>query len=231
MQNMSLNDPPNNYDRPSSQYTIPPLDFNSRQSPPRRDGQGLPALTASFPTVEALNEGRNLTDPQRQIRWCRDVLWLVDKTQQVGGSAPPLGPAQLSDPQLQSLGEQAAALIQRIAPPLPLQNAPPFLAEVVYMKGKLTSSGAFPDQAPPNPRDAFRCFEASARAGYAPAWFQLGRDYETVNDFNRARDCFERGVKAGVESCFYASVKFAFLACSLMLSQLASGNGKSSWPA
>jgi len=61
----------------------------------------------------------------------------------------------------------------------------------------------FPTVFPPSPRDAFRDFEAAARAGYAPAWFKLGRDYESVGDIARARDCFERGVRNGVGSCFY----------------------------
>ena len=61
----------------------------------------------------------------------------------------------------------------------------------------------FPSVFPASPRDAFRDFETAARAGYAPAWFKLGRDYESVGDLNRARDCFERGVRNGVGSCFY----------------------------
>ena len=61
----------------------------------------------------------------------------------------------------------------------------------------------FPSVFPPSPREAFRDFETAARAGYAPAWFKLGRDYESVGDLARARDCFERGVRNGVGSCFY----------------------------
>src|SRR5439155_695899 len=61
-----------------------------------------------------------------------------------------------------------------------------------------------------SPRTAFRDFEAAARGGYAPAWFKLGRDYENFGDFVHARECFERGVKLGVESCCYVSPIFSF---------------------
>ncbi|KIJ23084.1 hypothetical protein M422DRAFT_196348, partial [Sphaerobolus stellatus SS14] len=45
--------------------------------------------------------------------------------------------------------------------------------------------------------------ENAATRGWNKAWFRLGRDYEPVGDFDRARDCFERGLRAGVESCIY----------------------------
>jgi TPR repeat protein len=70
------------------------------------------------------------------------------------------------------------------------------------------TSGAYPEFIPPNPRIAFRDFESAARSGYATAWFRLGRDYENFKDTNRAKECFERGAKQGVESCAYVSIQF-----------------------
>ena len=49
----------------------------------------------------------------------------------------------------------------------------------------------FPSVFLASPRDAFRDFETAAQAGYAPAWFKLGRD------------CFECVVRNRVRSCFY----------------------------
>ena len=65
---------------------------------------------------------------------------------------------------------------------------------------------------PPSPplSPPFRDFEQAARAGYAQAWFRLGRDYENFNDALHARDCFERGLKLNVESCVYVGPSFRF---------------------
>ncbi len=90
-----------------------------------------------------------------------------------------------------------------VSPAPPQHPLPPHVAEALYQRGSLGASGMFPSVFPPSPRDSFRDFETAARAGYAPAWFKLGRDYESVGDTTRARDCFERGVRNGVGSCFY----------------------------
>jgi hypothetical protein len=202
---MSLSDPQTarNAARPISTYMLP-LEFDQTRLP----HTDLFKLTAAFPTLESLMEIQNQTDPQCQLQWCKNVFWLVEKTRKVESSTPPSGPVYLSDHQLQALAEQASTLILRMAPSLLVQNPSLFLAEAIYHKGKLLSSGAFPNQCPQNPREAFRYFEASARAGYAPAWFQLGRDYETFNDFHHAWACFDRGVRAGEVGCFYVSISF-----------------------
>lgn len=84
-----------------------------------------------------------------------------------------------------------------------LSPLPAYAAEAIFLRGTFAASGAYPDHVTQDPRTAFRDFEAAARAGYAAAWFRLGRDYETFNDVSHARDCFEKGVKLGVESCTY----------------------------
>ena len=132
---------------------------------------------------------------------------LVDRTLASTGQAPD-GPLHLSEPGLQRLADQAVDLVRTMAGSSPAAAAqgqllPAHLAEALYLRASLEASGSFPAVFPASPRDAFRDFEASARAGYAPAWFKLGRDYESVGDAARARDCFERGVRSGVGSCFY----------------------------
>ena len=77
----------------------------------------------------------------------------------------------------------------------------------LYLKAKLSSSGSCPDYLPRDPRLAFKEFENAARGGESRGWFRLGRDYEGVGDLNRARDCFDRGVKRGdCESTYVSEV-------------------------
>ncbi|KZS98298.1 HCP-like protein [Sistotremastrum niveocremeum HHB9708] len=194
-QNLTFQDPPRGQ---------PPPPPRPQPSPPRMNAQGQPALTANLPTVQSLSDTQGVTDPAQRIAWAKDVLYLVDRSQGAGGTSSNVGPAKITDPALYDLAGTAVQTILALAPhpPLPAQ-APPHLAEAVCLRGKLATSGSFPELIPSNPRTAFRDFEASARAGYGPAWFQLGRDYEGVGDLPRARDCFERGAKAGVESCCY----------------------------
>lgn len=72
----------------------------------------------------------------------------------------------------------------------------PPVPEAVYHRAALAASGAYPTLVPQNPRAAFRDFEAAARAGHAPAWFRLARDYEAFTDFPHAQDCLQRGARA-----------------------------------
>ncbi|KAJ7850583.1 hypothetical protein B0H13DRAFT_2674418 [Mycena leptocephala] len=70
------------------------------------------------------------------------------------------------------------------------------MPEAMYLRATFAASGQFPNVMPANPRAAFRDFEAAARAGHAPAWFRLARDYEAFNDTPHALDCLNRGAKA-----------------------------------
>ncbi|KAG5639019.1 hypothetical protein H0H81_007927 [Sphagnurus paluster] len=167
-----------------------------------------PALTAPIPTIATLQPGvANIHnpnyDPALKIAWARDVISLVDRSINTSSSTdPPVGPAVIDDPALLRLAQLAVPTILQIASSN-VQPLPPHVAEAVYLRATLAASGAYPEHIPHNPRVAFRDFESSARAGYAAAWFRLGRDYENFNDVTHARDCFERGVKLGVESCAY----------------------------
>ncbi|KAF8627542.1 hypothetical protein AX15_004377 [Amanita polypyramis BW_CC] len=176
-------------------------------SPPIADS---PSLTAPIPTVPALQAVAQAIqqpsyDPVSKVAWSRDVIFLVNRAQQNTSADPHSGPVTITDPQLLRLAQIAVPTILDLASRAQQQQQPipPHIAEAIYLRATFAASGAFPDFLRQNLRAAFRDFEAAARAGYASAWFRLGRDYESFNDFPRARDCFERGIKLGVESCCY----------------------------
>ena len=175
------------------------LTFNE-PTPPKPTGP--PQLTVQLPTVTSLSSSANTVlasrDAGSKVAWCKDVLSALDRAIQanggtvgegtakelLSGSGGPAGGISEADMALLRLSNTAVAtLMQILAPPLPIgpNNAmPPHLAEALFLRGQVISSGTFPERLPKSPRDAFRDFEASARGGYAPAWFKLGRDYETV---------------------------------------------------
>ncbi|KAG6900942.1 hypothetical protein C0993_004379 [Termitomyces sp. T159_Od127] len=193
----------------TSSYNFPPEPIQQpiQQSPPQPIAP-VPSLTVSMPTVATLQlsipaiQNPNY-DHALKVAWARDVLNLVDRTNNPSASTdPPVGPAIIHDPILLRLVQLAVPTVLQIAASS-AQPIPPHVAEAIYLRATLAASGAFPEHVQKNLRVAFRDFEAAARAGYAAAWFRIGRDYENVNDATRARDCFERGVKLGVESCAY----------------------------
>ncbi|CDO76800.1 hypothetical protein BN946_scf184978.g29 [Trametes cinnabarina] len=116
---------------------------------------------------------------------------------------PALGPAQIDDPELQKLVNVAIPIILQVASQLPPGPVPPHVAEAIYMRASCAATGIYPQFIPHDPRTAFRDFERAAKAGHHPAWFKLGREYENFNDVQHAKECFERGIKYGVESCYY----------------------------
>lgn len=77
-----------------------------------------------------------------------------------------------------------------------------------FLRGKLLASGSCEDYLPRDPRQAFKDFETAARGGEIRAWYRLGRDYETVGDIGRAKDCFERGQGKGDCEATYVSGRF-----------------------
>ncbi|KAJ7850573.1 hypothetical protein B0H13DRAFT_2086777, partial [Mycena leptocephala] len=145
-----------------------------RASPPRRATAPSPSpsppspLDAAVATVTAPSH-----DPALQLAWARDVLFLVDRT-----------PALATSP------------LALAAAPLVLTLAQGSMPEAMYLRATFAVSGQFPNVMPANPRAAFRDFEAAARAGHAPAWFRLARDYEAFNNTPHALDCLNRGAKA-----------------------------------
>ncbi|KAJ7735575.1 hypothetical protein B0H14DRAFT_3898674, partial [Mycena olivaceomarginata] len=151
-------------------------------SPPRDGALTVPlpavaALTAALPTVTSPAH-----DPALQLAWARDVLFLVDRT-----------PSLSSSP----LALAAAPLILSLASTTSPSGVPQTpMPEAVYLRATFASAGTYPNILPANLRAAFRDFEAAARAGHAPAWFRLARDYEAFNDTAHAIDCLNRGAKS-----------------------------------
>ncbi|OBZ65105.1 Chitin synthase regulatory factor 4, partial [Grifola frondosa] len=176
---------------------------------------GPPSLTAPLPSVSVLSSQLAVVqqpsyDPARKVVWCRDVLSLVDRAQQLiartnsTSADPAIGPARIDDPELQRLVNVAVSLVLQISSPQPPQSPIPLhVAEAIYLRASAESTGAYPKFIGHNPRIAFRDFEQAAKAGYHSSWFKLGRDYENFGDVVHAKDCFERGMKYGIESCIY----------------------------
>ncbi|RDB30166.1 Chitin synthase regulatory factor 4 [Hypsizygus marmoreus] len=169
----------------------------------------VPSLTAPMPTIASLQAAVSAIqqpnhDLALKIAWARDVFFLVDKQQNSTSTDTPVGPVTITDSALLRLVQIAVPLVLQIASTaVPGAQIPVHVAEAVYLRATFAASGAYPEHVQLNPRSAFRDFETAARGGYAAAWFRLGRDYENFNDVTHARDCFERGVKLGVESCAY----------------------------
>ncbi|KAK7046617.1 hypothetical protein R3P38DRAFT_2689045, partial [Favolaschia claudopus] len=182
--NPAMNRPPSTLSSDWSPWNLPgngppaartpsPLPPARLPSPPR-DGSltlplpSLPALTAALQTVTSPSH-----DPTLQLAWARDVLFLVDRT-----------PALSTSP------------LALAAAPLILKLADAKIPEAIYLRATFAAAGTYPNLLLANPRAAFRDFEAAARAGHAPAWFRLARDYEAFNDAPHAIDCLNRGAKA-----------------------------------
>ncbi|KAH8073806.1 hypothetical protein BXZ70DRAFT_1081194 [Cristinia sonorae] len=231
--NMSLGPNHNPYGpRPTSSYSPPrqhsrpPTHNHARTpsgprapSPRQQNSSGQPSLTIPLPTIPLLTAAlpsiqRPDRDPASSVAWIRDVLGLVERAHQnhlatanapnVNSTDIPVGPVRIGDPQLQRLVDVALPLVQELSSPQPFPSpVPPHVAEAIYLRATCAASGAYPQFIPHNPRTAFRDFEQSAKNGYHAAWFKLGRDYENFGDAGHAKDCFERGVKYGVESCLY----------------------------
>lgn len=184
-------------------------------SSPPPSGSTSESLTAPLPTIVSLTSVLHSVeqpsfDPARKVKWCRDVLFLVERAQQQtspsGNTSTdvPVGPARIEDSELQRLVNVALPLLINLSSTQQQSSRPPLhIAEALYLRATCEATGAYPQFIQRNPRIAFRDFETAAKSGYHAAWFKLGRDYESFNDATHARDCFERGVKHGIESCIY----------------------------
>ncbi|EMD35255.1 hypothetical protein CERSUDRAFT_116068 [Gelatoporia subvermispora B] len=202
----------------SSTYGLPPNSPPQRYGPPPQqpaNTTGPPSLTAPLPTVAGLATHINSiqqpsTNPASQVAWIRDVLSLVERLQppasvtSTGSTTDAtVGPAQISDPELQRLINVAVPLLVQISNQQQQTPLPAHVVEAIYLRATCEATGAYPEFIPHNPRTAFRNYERAAKAGFHAAWFKLGRDYENFGDVGHAKDCFERGVKFNVESCLY----------------------------
>ncbi|QRW04880.1 chitin synthase regulatory factor [Ceratobasidium sp. AG-Ba] len=165
---------------------------------------GPPAIVAPMPTISSLVAAESrVTKPSHVIAWAKAVLALVNRVQP---DVDPDHPKPLADPVLARLANVAIQHVTSFASTWPIGSSDPvpaYVAEALYLRGTLEASGAFPEKIPRDQRAAFRDFEASARQGYAPGWFKLGRDYESVKDIGHAREVFERGARVKETSCLY----------------------------
>lgn len=203
-------------------YGLPPSSPPHRHGPPPQqpaNTTGPPSLTAPLPTIAGLaalipSVQQPTFNPASQVAWIRDVLSLVDRSQQQATSSTSttttdaaVGPAHIADPELQRLVNAALPLLLQISSQQQQTPLPPHIVEAIYLRATCEATGAYPQFIQHNPRTAFRNFERAAKAGFHAAWFKLGRDYENFGDMGHAKDCFERGVKFGVESCLYVRLQ------------------------
>ncbi|KAF9524188.1 hypothetical protein CPB83DRAFT_861764 [Crepidotus variabilis] len=198
---------------PPTQQSQPPSAPTHHRATSESALSVTPSLTAPLPSLAQLQQAAPIIqspnhDAALKISWCRDIFFLVDRSQASGtpSTDPVVGPITISDPTLAQLAQIAVPVTLQIAnsyTPVPGQKMPFHVAEATSMRANLAASGAFPEYVRHNPRAAFKDYETAARGGFAGAWFRIGRDYENFNDHLHARECFERGVKLNVESCLY----------------------------
>lgn len=127
-------------------------------------------------------------DSLELLRWAMQVVKYVERMQ--------MSQTQIDQQVTQWVDEAILQIVQSASDP----DAP---GEALYARGDLLASGAFPTYVSKDLRSAFSDFERSARKGYAPSWFRIGRDYETLGDIARARSAYSRGVKLSDVSSTY----------------------------
>ncbi|OCF40165.1 hypothetical protein I317_06054 [Kwoniella heveanensis CBS 569] len=174
-----------------------------------------PPRTYSLPTVEILQAASSTLDSAEdwdQVSWAQDVLRLVERQVNPsgagggGGGPTDFAHPDSSRPTTQHLPPALKELLEMAVPILIVVSTSPdtrAAALACYLKARLQASGLCDDMLPKNQRQAFKDFEAAARGGEVRGWFRLGRDYEGVNDLQRAKDCYERGMKRGDCECTY----------------------------
>ena len=128
-------------------------------------------------------------DDKARVSWAKQMLKYVERNFSDG--------SKISEPNLVKWTDEAISIIIRNA------SSPHPEPEALYLRGDLQASGAFPTYLVKNLKEAFNDFELSARMGWAPSWFRIGRDYEVLGDLTRARDAYDRGVHAGDVGCIY----------------------------
>lgn len=194
--------PLNQIPRASSSSTVSATTSSSANAPP---------TTAPFPTVDTLrNDLPNLEYKADidQLTWTQDVVRLLDRLIDKAGltgltpsdtsavPAPPRIPSALKE-----LSDRAVPVIISYTSHTDRQIS----ALACYLRGRLLATGVCDDYLPRDPRQAFKDFEAAAKGGEPRGWYRLGRDYETVGDKVRARECFQRGQSKGDCDSIYVS--------------------------
>ncbi|SHO78473.1 Similar to S.cerevisiae protein SKT5 (Activator of Chs3p (chitin synthase III) during vegetative growth) [Malassezia sympodialis ATCC 42132] len=157
-----------------------------------RTSATLPTIRVPLPDIESLEAQKDRADRSGsevdQLRWSVQLLKWAERQQASG--------APLEDPVPRWVEEAIAQIVQIASHPTPS-------AEALYARGDLLAGGHFPAYVAKDLRSAFSDFERSARMGWAPSWFRIGRDYETLGDIARAKTAYGRGVQMGDVSCLY----------------------------
>ncbi|PWN43183.1 hypothetical protein IE81DRAFT_365994 [Ceraceosorus guamensis] len=166
---------------------------SAQQNPGGGGGGGAPqVLNAPLPDLGSLGNIRDRAmasgDERKKLQWAKQVVKYVERKHDG---------TRISDPALVRYVDEAISLIMRRA------SINPPDVEALYLRGDLQASGAFPTYLRKDLKSAFNDFELSARMGYAPSWFRIGRDYEVLNDAKRALDAYNRGVNASDTGCVY----------------------------
>lgn len=152
----------------------------------------LPTIRVSLPDTNSLREQRERTmstnNELDKLRWSVQVLKFVERMR---------ASETETDESVQIWIEEAITEIVQCA------SHPQPKPEALYARGDLLASGAFPTYVSKDLRSAFSDFERSARMGWAPSWFRIGRDYEMLGDIARARAAYGRGVNLSDVGCMY----------------------------
>lgn len=162
----------------------------SRPTQPPAASSGPPSLSAPLPDMASLGAQRDRArDEKQRVSWAKQMLKYVERNFSDG--------SKISEPNLVKWTDEAISIILRSA------TSPRPEPEALYLRGDLQASGAFPTYLAKSLKEAFNDFELSARMGWAPSWFRIGRDYEVLGDLARARDAYDRGVHAADVGCIY----------------------------
>ncbi|CBQ73542.1 related to SKT5-protoplast regeneration and killer toxin resistance protein [Sporisorium reilianum SRZ2] len=149
-----------------------------------------PSLSAPLPDMTSLATQRDRArDDRSLVSWAKQMLKYVERNFSDG--------TKISEPSLVKWTDEAISIITHNA------SSPRPEPEALYIRADLQASGAFPTYLAKNLKEAFNDFELSARMGWAPSWFRIGRDYEVLGDLARARDAYDRGVHARDVGCIY----------------------------
>ena len=192
---------PSHIPRPSSSSVTSSSSTTSAVSPPS---------TAALPTTDGLALTLPSLDTRsdiEQVLWAQDVIRVLERHLDPAGTTIGMPALEVPTPAT-GIPSRLVTLIDRAAPII-ISNTSHKNSHISslasYLRGKLLASGSCEDYLPRDPRQAFKDFEMAARGGEVRAWYRLGRDYETVGDMGRAKDCFQRGQEKGDCEATYVS--------------------------
>ncbi|KAJ1018979.1 hypothetical protein NDA16_004782 [Ustilago loliicola] len=200
MQNLSIQNEPHAHAssaRRASAYDAFAAGPSAMPRPPQpppaasaSNSNGPPSLSAPLPDMASLAALRDRArDDKQRINWAKQMLKYVERNFSDG--------SKISEPYLVRWTDESISIITRNASS---HNPEP---EALYLRGDLQASGAFPTYIVKSLKEAFNDFELSARLGWAPSWFRIGRDYEVLGDLPRAVHAYDRGVQAGDVGSIY----------------------------